>query len=316
MVPTCLGVREAVAALPCRAAVLGREDAGRRDSNPQLSCIAWIRNNGVQHQPGSAGVPAIGRGMIGQTLYPYPIFTAVRAGQKARWFGAGVERTVRVTERPDLSECVGKRQRFVGPADHLCEIGIVGGKVIHLPLCETSDFPTRAAIFAAPDARAVPIAAAPRPKGAGLRVSNYVIDWPAVAVRTLNGPAAAVIAARNQKCALGGADEKRHARRRHQGFAPHSKKLECIIYLRQLGAMRDNAVEPDWPLRRDALCRSSGYRPGLVEWTLKAPCRRATGIRIGDFAGAIDKALRQRRQRPILDCDKSDRRGRRRDFER
>ena len=76
-VTTCFGVRQAVAALPCRSAVLGREDAGRRDSNPELFWIARIKNDGVQHQPRSTGVPAIGRGVIRQSMYPYPIFTAV-----------------------------------------------------------------------------------------------------------------------------------------------------------------------------------------------------------------------------------------------
>ena len=52
-VATCFGVRQAVAALPCRSAVLGREDAGRRDSNPELFWIARIKNDGVQHQPGN-----------------------------------------------------------------------------------------------------------------------------------------------------------------------------------------------------------------------------------------------------------------------
>jgi hypothetical protein len=35
----------------------------------------------------------------------------------------------------------------------------------------------------------------------------------------------------------------------------------------------------------------------------RAPRRRATGVRIDDFAGALDKSLRQRSQRAVLDCD-------------
>src|SRR5579862_1055075 len=64
VVTTCFGVREAVATLPGRSAVLGCEDAGRRDSNPELFRVTWIRNDGVQHQPRSAGVPATGGGVI------------------------------------------------------------------------------------------------------------------------------------------------------------------------------------------------------------------------------------------------------------
>src|SRR6516164_5454846 len=78
-------------------------------------------------------------------------------------------------------------------------MGIVGGPIVHLSLCKAGDLPIRTAIFAAPDTCAVPFAAASRPKGAGLRISNDMIDWPSVTVRTLNGPAATVIAATNQK---------------------------------------------------------------------------------------------------------------------
>src|SRR5204863_1013531 len=159
--------------LPCRSAVLGREDAGRRDSNPELFGVAWIRYDGVQHQPSATGVPAIGRRVIRQSLYPIPIFTAVLTGQKVRWFGAGIQRTVRVAERPDLREFVGKGQRLAGPADHLCKIRIVGGPIIHLSLGKSGDLPTPAAVFAAPDPCAVKFTAAPRPKGAGPRISNH-----------------------------------------------------------------------------------------------------------------------------------------------
>ena len=114
VVTRCFDVRKAVATLPGRSAVLGSEDAGRRDSNPELFRVAWIRHDGVQHQPSGTGIPAIGRRVIRQSLYPIPIFTAVLTCQKVRWFGAGIQRTVRVAERQILSECVGKRQRFVG----------------------------------------------------------------------------------------------------------------------------------------------------------------------------------------------------------
>ena len=201
-----VGVREAVAALPSRSAVLGREDAGRRDSNPELFRVARIRHDGVQHQPRSTGIPAAGRGVIRQSLYPSPIFAAVLTGQKVRWFAAGIKRPVRVAQRPDLGECVSKGQRLIGPTDHRCEILIFGRPIVHRSLCKSGDLPTSAAVFAAPDACAVPFATAPRPNGAGLRIANHVIDWPAVTVRTLYGPAPTVIVAANQKCAFGRAN--------------------------------------------------------------------------------------------------------------
>ena len=52
------------------------------------------------------------------------------------------------------------------------------------------------------------------------------------------------------------------------------------------------------------------------EETLRAMRRCATGTRIGDFARALNKTLRQRSQRAILDRDEPDRRGRRQSFDR
>src|SRR6185436_3348874 len=156
----------------------------------------------------------------------------VVTGQKAGRLGAGIERAVRVAERPDLSERVGKGQRLAGPADHLCEIGIVGGPIVVLSLGQSGNVPTRAAVFAAPDTGAVPFAAAARPKRAGVGISNHVIDRPAVAVRTPNGPAAALVTFGNQKRALGCADQKRHASRRHQIRALHPE-LRSGIYNRR-----------------------------------------------------------------------------------
>src|SRR5205814_8457392 len=121
--------------------------------------------------------------------------------------------------------------------DHLCKIRIVGGPIIHLSLGKSGDLPTPAAVFAAPDPCAVKFTAAPRPKGAGLRISNHVIDWPAVTVRPLNGPAATVITARNQKRALGCADQEGHARRRYQTCAPHPELQSAQYTLGQRGAL-------------------------------------------------------------------------------
>ncbi len=52
------------------------------------------------------------------------------------------------------------------------------------------------------------------------------------------------------------------------------------------------------------------------ERTLRSPRRRAICTRVGDLASAINKALRQRCQRPILDRNEPDRRGRRVRFDR
>src|SRR5690349_12611227 len=91
-------VRETVSALPCLSTILGREDAGRRDSNPELFRVVWITYDGVQHQPGTTRIPAACRWVIRKSSYPFPVFTAVLTGQQARWFGASVERAVGVAE--------------------------------------------------------------------------------------------------------------------------------------------------------------------------------------------------------------------------
>ena len=103
------GVRETIAALPCRSAVLGRKHAGRRDANPELFLVVRIGDDGVQRQPDAAGSPAPRGRVIGQAMHLHPILAAVRAGQKARRLGAGIQRAVRVAERPDLRERVGER---------------------------------------------------------------------------------------------------------------------------------------------------------------------------------------------------------------
>src|SRR5262249_5278124 len=83
-------VRETGPALPCLSAVLGRGDAGRRDSNPELFRVRWLPCDRVQHQPATCRVRAAGRGVIRKSSYPSPIFTAVLTGQQVRWFGASV----------------------------------------------------------------------------------------------------------------------------------------------------------------------------------------------------------------------------------
>src|SRR5690348_7158667 len=102
-------------------------------------------------------------------------------------------------------------------------MGIVCCPIVHLSFCKAGDLPICTAVFAAPDTCAVPFAAASRPKGARLRISNDMIDRPSITIRTLDGPAATVIAATNQKRPLGRADQKGQvcASGSNQSFAPH-----------------------------------------------------------------------------------------------
>ena len=160
--------------------------------------------------PAAPGIPALGGGVIRQSMYRFPIFTAVLTGQKVRWFGAGIQRAVRVAERPDLSEAsVNGSGSSVQPII-FAKLGSLAAQSTIFPFVRRVTFqlvpPSSRHQIPAPCQSPPP----PGPKGAGVRVSNHVIDWPAITVRTLYGPTVAVIAARNQKRALGCADQKGH----------------------------------------------------------------------------------------------------------
>ncbi len=210
-----LGVGQSVTPLPGRAAVLGGEDARSRDADPKLLRIGRVGEDGVQHQPCRTGIPASGRGVVGQTLDPLPGLATIVARQKSSRLRPRVKRAVRTAQRPYLRDRAGKRQFLLFPADHRGKVCIVRGPVIHLTLAQTRDLPAFAAIGRPPDTRAMPFAAAAGPNRASAGVADDVIDRPAATIRTANGPAAAIAAAGNQKGTLGGADENREIRRRH-----------------------------------------------------------------------------------------------------
>src|SRR5215472_11713913 len=115
-------------------------------------------------------------------------------------------------------------------------MGIVGGPIVRLSFCKAGDPPIRTAIFAAPDTCAVPFAAASRPKGAGLRISNHMIDRPSVTARPANGPVATIVPTINQKHALGCADQKGQVclSGRNQIFASSSGTTVTFFYRENL----------------------------------------------------------------------------------
>ena len=200
-----------------------------------FSGLAGSEQDRVQDEARGAGIPACGGRVIGQGLDPLPGLAAIEAPQQARGLGSGVEPAVGVTQRPDLGKAVAEGQRRVGPADHAGEVRVVGRPVVHRALGEPGDLPALAAVVRAPDARAVPVAAATGPDRPGRRVADEVVDRPAVAVRTRYLPAAAVATARDQEGTLGRPDEDRDVVRSH-GTTPAAPRQDSIRRSGRLGA--------------------------------------------------------------------------------
>src|SRR5262245_48146039 len=72
-------IRQAIAAIPGRASILGRKDAGRGNPDPEFFGICRIRQDRMQYQSGPARAPTIGGRMVSQTLHFFPVFSAVPA---------------------------------------------------------------------------------------------------------------------------------------------------------------------------------------------------------------------------------------------
>ena len=210
-------VRESIAAIPSLAAILRRKDAGRRNSDPEFFGIRRISQNRMQDQSGCAGIPTAGGRMIAQALNFLPSLAAIAASKQPCRFGPGIERPVGITQRPNLRELVGERQRLLAPIHHGGELRIVRRPVVNLPLGKLGDLPRCARVFRAPHTGAVKIAAAAGPQHARGRVTNDVVDGPAVAEWPFDRPALLVAAAGNQERTFRRADEYRQP---HLGSLP------------------------------------------------------------------------------------------------
>lgn len=75
-------VREVVASLPRHATVLGGEDSGGRDPDPQLLGILGVGDDRVEDQPCGAGPPLGGRRVVGQALSRLPGRTVIVADEQ------------------------------------------------------------------------------------------------------------------------------------------------------------------------------------------------------------------------------------------
>jgi hypothetical protein len=154
VMPAGLGIGKPVAALPCIAPVFRRENARGRNPYPHFPGVIRIRQDRMQNQSRSAGIPASGRGMIGQPLDPAPGYSAIRALEQLRRLGSGINGIPCDAHRPDLRKFLAERRLFPVPANVRREIGISRRPIIHHPACELGQFPGFTAIFGSPNTRA------------------------------------------------------------------------------------------------------------------------------------------------------------------
>jgi hypothetical protein len=132
-----LGVREAVAPLPGRAAVLGGEDARGRDADPELRGSPGSGTIVCSTRPAAPGFQLVGRGVVGQRV------DLPRFGRRPRCAGGARascrRRACRGRGRATRSGTKSCRRAGRGaPADHRGEVGVVRGPVVHLPRVESA----------------------------------------------------------------------------------------------------------------------------------------------------------------------------------
>ena len=280
-----LGVGEAVAALPGCAAVLGGEDTRRRDADPELLGVSGSERIVCRTRPAAPGFQLAAEGCSVRASSR----SQVRPLSRLRSRLAGL---VPAYSRPcawhsDRSaEAVAEGQRRVGPADHSGEVRVVGRPVVHLALGEPGDLPALSAVVRAPNARAVPVAAAAGPDRPCRPVADDVVDRPAVAVRTRHLPAAAVVAAGDQEGALGRPDEDRDVIRSH-GVRPPTARSQRTM--RHSGRLEAGLVEGARDLQAAQVSTSTPRAFHVGGWGRGGGARGEAGRR-GGFCFLIGDA--------------------------
>ena len=125
-----------------------------------------------------------------------------------------------VAKRPDLRKLICKMQRLFGPVHHCGELRIVRCPLIDLSFCELCNVPGCSQVFRAPHTRSVEIATPTRPQQPRGRITDDVIDGPAVAERPLNCPVLPIAFARYQEGTLRRADKYRDPVLTHRHRSP------------------------------------------------------------------------------------------------
>ena len=154
------GVREPVAALPGRAAVLGGEDTRGRDADPELVGVRRVRDDVCRTSPAAPGSQLAAEGCSVRAS----IRSQVRPPSRLRKRLAAWSRHRAGRGRGTATRSAKSRRRRAAPRQSSRSCGrspVVGRPVVHRALGEPGDLPALAAVLRAPDARAVPVAAAP-----------------------------------------------------------------------------------------------------------------------------------------------------------
>src|SRR5580693_7196606 len=112
-----------------------------------------------------------------------------------------------IAQRPDLRELIREWHRPRGPVHRGRELRIGGRPVVDQTLCELGNLPGRARVFGAPHTGAVPFATPAGPQQTCGRVTDDVVDGPAVAEWPVDGPALPVAAGGYQESTLRRADK-------------------------------------------------------------------------------------------------------------
>jgi len=126
--------------------------------------------------------------VVGQRLDHRPALAIVVTDEESGRLGPGIQQVPDAGQRPDLAEALAVRRGLVRPADRLGEFGIVGGPLVDLSGGEFGDRPGVPAVGGSPYAGTGPLAAATGPQVAGSRITDDVIDRPAVAIGSADGP--------------------------------------------------------------------------------------------------------------------------------
>ena len=192
-----LVVRQAVAALPSRTAVLGRKHPRSGYSDPDSLRVGRVCHHGVKDQPCCSRRPAVRRRMGGQPLDRFPGCPVIAAGQKTCGFGPGIENAAGEGEAPNLRESVAEGQG--GRRSSLSS----GRNRSRSPPSLSSG----PAILGPPDTGAMPVPAVADPDRASLEVTGHTVDGPTFAERAADSPCVALVSTRDQERTLFGSNE-------------------------------------------------------------------------------------------------------------
>lgn len=229
-VPNLSLVGEVVATLPGDAPIFGSEHTGRRDPEPHLLGISRVSDDRMQHQPGSTRAPLRGGRVVGERVDNLPGDSVIIAGEQRRGLGSRIQPVPHPGQRPDLGEPVAERRHVRRPADHLGEVGIGCGPLVDLTGRELRQRPRMPGVLRAPHPGTGPAAPATGPEPPGHRIPDDMVDRPAVAVWSANGPREAIGGAVEDEGTLRGADQQTGSRTGHRRFS-----IQAGVLIRMTG---------------------------------------------------------------------------------